>query len=76
VIEATYLESEAAMAQRFGHITAAQAAALAKEANVRKLYLTHVSRRYRKRDILAEARTIFPNTVVVNDFDHVQVTKD
>ncbi len=75
VIEATYLAEDAAMAQQFGHITAAQAATLAKNANVHQLYLTHISRRYRDRDILAEAQAIFPNTVVVKDFDHVQVTR-
>jgi len=75
VIEATYLEEDADMAQRFGHITAAQAAKLALKANVRHLYLTHISRRYRDRDIAAEAREIFPNTTVVRDFDHVQVKR-
>lgn len=75
VIEATYMAQDAEMAQRFGHITAAQAATLAKKANVRQLYLTHISRRYRDRDILAEAREIFPNTMVVKDFDRVQVTR-
>lgn len=75
VIEATYMESDAEMAAQFGHITAAQAAMLAKRANVGALYLTHLSRRYRDRDLLAEARAIFPNTVVVKDFDHVQVSR-
>ncbi len=75
VIEATYLEEDADMARRFGHITAAQAAQLALKANVRRLYLTHISRRYRDRDIAAEARAIFPDTVVVRDFDHVQVKR-
>ncbi len=75
VIEATYMEQDAEMAQRFGHITAAQAATLAKNANVRQLYLTHISRRYRDRDILAEAQAIFPDTMVVKDFDRVQVTR-
>lgn len=76
VIEATYLDSEADMAKKFGHLTATQAAQLAKSANVKKLYLTHLSRRYRERDVLAEARTIFPDTVVVRDFDRVQVGRE
>ncbi len=75
VIEATYLDSEADMAQKFGHLTAARAAQLAKTANVKKLYLTHLSRRYRERDVLAEARAVFPATVVVRDFDRVQVSR-
>jgi len=76
VIEATYLETEADMARKFGHLTAARAANLAKAGNVKKLYLTHLSRRYRERDVLAEAQAIFPDTVVVRDFDRVQVGRE
>lgn len=75
VIEATYMETEADMAHDFAHLTAAQAATLAVEANVKHLILTHVSRRYRERDILAEAQTIFPNTTVARDFDDFQIIR-
>jgi len=75
VIEATYLHADVELARRFGHITAAEAATLARDAGVGTLYLTHLSRRYRDRDVLAEAQAIFPNTVVVRDFDRVQVTR-
>ena len=75
VIESTYIHQDIDMARRFGHLTAAEAAQLAKDAGVEKLYLTHLSRRYRERDIAIEAQAIFPNTVVVRDFDRVQVTK-
>lgn len=75
VIEATYLEEDVEMATRFGHLTAGQAARLALEANVNHLILTHVSRRYRERDVLAEARNIFPNTQVARDFDSYQVKR-
>jgi len=75
VIEATYLDTDADIAQKFGHITAGQAARLAVEADVRQLYLTHLSRRYREQDILNEARAIFPNSVVARDFDRFKVVK-
>ncbi len=75
VIEATYLNEEEDMARQFAHLTAAQAATLAKEAGVGKLILTHVSRRYRERDIYEEATRIFPNTVVARDFDFYQVRR-
>jgi ribonuclease Z len=75
VIEATYLESDAEMARRFAHLTARQAARLAAEANVHKLILTHISRRYRERDVLEEAQSIFPNSVVARDFDVFQVKR-
>jgi len=56
VIEATYLRREADLARRFAHLTAAQAAQLASDANVHKLVLTHISRRYHEAEILEEAR--------------------
>jgi ribonuclease Z len=76
IIEATYLEAETDMAQKYGHITAAQAAELAREANVSQLYLTHISRRYRELDVLNEARAIFSNATVVRDFDRIKVLKE
>jgi ribonuclease Z len=76
VIEATYLESEADMARQFGHMTAKRAAELARQCGVKKLILTHVSRRYRERDILQEAQAVFPNTTIARDFDTFQVRKD
>ena len=76
VTEATYLESEAEMAQQFGHMTARQSAQLAVRANVKQLILTHLSRRYRERDVLAEAQAVFPNTVVARDFDTFTIKKD
>lgn len=76
VIESTYLEEEADMARQYGHLTAAKAAHLAREAGVKTLILTHLSRRYRERDIREEARSIFPNTYVARDLDHFQITRD
>jgi ribonuclease Z len=75
VIEATYLQRESDLARRFGHLTAAQAAELAREAGVHQLVLTHISRRYRESDIVEEARSIFPSTVVARDFDHFRVLR-
>ena len=74
VIESTYLNSEVKMARQFGHLTAKEAAELAIEANIKQLYLTHVSRRYREKEIVTEAQAIFPEARVVRDFDRVQVT--
>jgi ribonuclease Z len=75
VIEATFLESEREEARAFGHLTAKQAATLAKETGVKSLLLNHVSRRYRERDIIAEARSVFPDTYVVRDFDHFEIRR-
>lgn len=75
VIESTYLEYETQLARQFGHLTAQDAARLAKDAGVGQLYLTHISRRYREKDVLAEAIEIFPNTSVARDFDQFQVRR-
>ncbi|MFW5708627.1 MAG: ribonuclease Z [Chloroflexota bacterium] len=70
VIEATFLESEAEEAHAFGHLTAQRAAQLARDASVRSLIVNHISRRYRERDIIEEARATFPESHVARDFDH------
>ena len=75
VIEATYLDEQAEMAHDFAHLTARQAAELANESSVKNLILTHVSRRYRERDVLAEARAVFPQAEVARDFDVYQVKR-
>ena len=75
VSEATYRHSEADMAHQFAHLTAAQAAHMAYDAEVYKLILTHISRRYREADILDEARAIFPRTAVARDFDHYRILR-
>ena len=76
VIEATYLKPETDMAKQFAHLTASQSAALAKRANVKRLILTHVSRRYREKDILAEAKETFEESVVARDFDVYQIRNE
>jgi ribonuclease Z len=76
VIEATYLDVEAEMAREFGHLTAAQAARLARDTGVQHLYLTHISRRYREREVVEEAQKIFPNTTVARDFDYYKIARD
>lgn len=75
ILEATYLEEEADMARQFAHMTARQAAQLAERAQISHLILTHISRRYRERDVLAEAKEIFPQTFVARDFDQFQVRR-
>jgi len=75
VIESTYLEYERDLAEKFGHLTARQAAELARRAEVGQLFLTHLSRRYRERDIAAEAAEIYPEVHVARDFDHFQIRR-
>jgi ribonuclease Z len=76
VIESTYVQAEEDLAKRFDHLTAAAAAEMAKEAGVGQLYLTHLSRRYRERDVLEEAQAVFPAVHVARDFDHFKITRE
>jgi ribonuclease Z len=75
VIESTYLDEEADMAREFSHLTARMGAELAAKAGVKKLILTHLSRRYREKDVLAEAQSVFPNSVVARDFDEFKIKR-
>jgi ribonuclease Z len=76
VIEATYTTLEADVAREFGHLTARQAAELAVAADVRFLILHHISRRYSEREILAEARPLFPDSIAARDLDHFQIRRN
>ncbi len=76
VMEATYLAADRDIARKHGHITAAEAAQCAREANVKQLFLTHISRRYSGSVVHAEARAIFPNTIVCNDLDRYTVKRE
>ena len=76
VIESTYLDEEADMAKQFSHLTARMGAELAIKAGVKKLILTHISRRYREKDVIAEAQSVFPNVFVARDFDTYQIKRE
>jgi ribonuclease Z len=66
--ESTYLDVDREMANEYRHMTAKQAAMIAKEAGVQTLILTHFSARYRDQEVLAvEARATFPNTFAADD---------
>lgn len=66
--EATYLEEEKALAEEYKHMTAKDAAHIAKSAGAHMLVLTHFSARYRDLTPFGEeARALFPNTFVAED---------
>jgi ribonuclease Z len=72
--ESTFSHAEADMAFQRQHSTSTMAAQTAAEAGVGQLVLTHLSPRYAPGnavtpdDLLAEARAIFPNTILAKDF--------
>jgi ribonuclease Z len=70
--DATFLEEEEGKA----HADVKQAAMIAKKAGVKKLILTHISRRYTDpRELEEEAKKIFKNTEVAYDFMKIKLKK-
>jgi ribonuclease Z len=66
VIESTFLAEEAELADRYGHLTARQAGRVAAECGVRRLVLSHFSRRYRDPEqFRAEAAEVFDGDIVL-----------
>lgn len=69
VHEATYMHAFATQARQRGHSTVQEAAEVAAEAGVGQLILTHISPKHGNgKEILAEARAIFPETILAEDF--------
>jgi ribonuclease Z len=73
VHEATFCHEEEERARETAHSTALDAAAIAREADVRMLALTHLSPRYLGGQVAREARAVFPETVVPKDFDIIEI---
>ncbi|KQS53622.1 MAG: ribonuclease Z [Flavobacterium sp.] len=66
--ESTFLESEAALAEKTMHSTAKEAARIALKANAKNLVLGHYSTRYESiQKFKEEAETIFPNVFLGDD---------
>ncbi len=74
VAEATFLSRDADLADRYRHLTARQAARLAREAGARRLVLLHFSQRYDDlREFEDEAAAEHDDVVVARDLDVVPV---
>ncbi len=76
VVEATFLEADRARAEDVGHLTAAQAARLGRQAGARRVVLTHFSQRYpdtRAHEAEARAEAGDLDVVVAADLTRVPV---
>lgn len=74
VHEATFDSELEDIAKEYGHTTAAQAAEVAKKADVEKLFLVHISPRYLDYRVLEnDARKIFVQSFVPKDFQEIEV---
>ncbi len=71
ISESTFSSELEERAKKHKHLTAKQAAEIAKKAKVKKLVLTHISQRYGKQQkkILDDSKKIFKNSFVVKDLD-------
>jgi len=71
--DSSFMNEDADRALETGHSTAADAARIAAEANVKMLALVHISSRYHVRASLEEAEVEFSNTIAPRDFDLVEL---
>ncbi|MEH7333740.1 ribonuclease Z [Neobacillus drentensis] len=76
VHEATFSKGEEKLASDYFHSTTHQAAEIAREAGCKQLCLTHISSRYDRNDwkeLVDEAKEIFPNTDISEDFKEINI---
>ncbi|MET8816252.1 ribonuclease Z [Streptomyces sp. NPDC004549] len=78
VIESTFLDEDGQLAEEHGHLTAGQAATVARDAGVRHLVLTHFSQRYSDPEAFerqARAAGFTGELTVARDLQRVPVPK-
>jgi ribonuclease Z len=76
ICEGMFAEELAETAAEKRHLTAAQAARIARESGVKRLGLIHYSPRYSERELktlLGEAREIFPESFLTRDLQHIEL---
>lgn len=75
ICESTFSKSEKEKAKEYFHMTAEDAALLAKRSKSKKLILTHISEKYEnnKKDLEKEAKKIFDNVSIAEDFFTIEV---
>ena len=75
VHEATFGDEEAERAAETGHSTAREAATVARDADVRRLVLTHFSARYSRdaSELEREAHEVFTNVLIARDGTEIDV---
>ena len=76
--EATFSSVDGELAYNYFHSTTGHAAETAQQAGAKKLCLTHISSRYDRDaalELLIEARNIFPETEIAEDFKSIIVPR-
>lgn len=75
IIESTFLDETGDRIEGYKHMTAKQVAKVAKEGNVKKLLLTHLSQRneFKANELVKEAKKYFKNVEVAKDLMVVEL---
>lgn len=74
--EATYLQSESVQAEKYFHLTARQAAEIAKQAGAKKLVLFHYSQRYKGlKPFAREAGEIHSDVTAARDLQEIPLPR-
>lgn len=75
ICESTYTKKEEELAADYRHLTAGQAAQIAKKADAKRLILTHISQRYenKEKQILKEAKKTFKNVEIAEDLEKIEL---
>jgi ribonuclease Z len=74
--EATFSKGEEKLAHDYFHSTTHQAAEIARQADCKALCLTHISSRYDRDswgELMREAKEVFPNTDIAEDFKEISI---
>lgn len=75
VCESTFSKKDELIAKDHKHMTAEQAATIAKKSGSKTLMLTHISQRYEHSlsELLQEAKKVFKNTSIAEDLQSVEI---
>jgi len=75
ISESSFTQDEKEMAEERNHLTAKDAATIAKKAKVKELILTHISQRheYNTTPVLEEAKKVFKNVKIAKDLDFIEI---
>lgn len=76
VHESTFAGNEQKLAKAYYHSTAVEAAEVARDNGVKRLFLDHISARYlgnKAKRLEKQAQKVFPNTKIANDFDQIEI---
>jgi ribonuclease Z len=74
ICESTFSEEMKEKADVYSHLTAKDAAEIAKKAHAKNLFMTHFSQRFVESvSLVEEAKKIFENVYAAKDFEKIEV---